>query len=67
MIEKGKFYYPFYSYIITWILEKCCCGFCFKRTHCYFNNCWKKRKFEYDRYEKAVDSLTEDIDILKYI
>ena len=62
MIEKGKFYYAYHSYIVTWVLKKFCCGYCCKRALC-----WRQRQFEYDRYEKAVDGLTEDIDILKYI
>ena len=62
MIEKGKFYYRYYEYITTWLLSTCCC--------CMFDRestWWRKRKFEYDRYEKAVDKLNQQIDIVKFV
>ena len=62
MAEKGKFYYRYSEYITTWLLSLCCC--------CMFDRestWWRKRKFEYDRYEKAVDKLNKQIDIVKFV
>ena len=62
VIEKGNFFYPYYSYMLTYILQVFCYGCVCKNTRC-----WKRRSFEYERYNKAAESLTEEIDILKYI
>ena len=62
MIEKGKFHYRYYEYITTWLLSICCCCKSARESR------WlRKRKFEYDRYEKAVDKLNGQIDIVKFV
>ena len=60
--ERGKLYYKFSEYHSTWFLDKCCC--CFLRRDSRF---WRSRIFKYKRYEKAIERLTEEIDILKHI
>ena len=62
MVEKGKFFYRFYEYISTWLLSICCCCFIDKKSLW-----WRKRKFEYDRYEKAVVMLNKEVDIVKFV
>ena len=62
VIERGKFYYKFHDYYCTWVLRTFCC--CFIRTKSLW---WRKRDFHYKRYEKAVERLNEEIDILKHV
>lgn len=62
VVERGKFYYRFSEYYCTWILQGCFC--------CFLNKdglWWKKRDFRYKRYEKAVERLNEEIDVLKHV
>ena len=60
--ERGKLYYTFFEYQLTWILDKCCCCF-IKRD----SRGWRSRIFKYTRYEKAIERLSEEIDICKHI
>ena len=62
MVEKGKFHYRYYEYITTWLLSICCCCKCARESRWF-----RKRKFESDRYEKAVDKLNQQIDIVKFV
>ena len=62
VVERGKFWYRFSEYYCTWILGSCFCC-CVKKNSLW----WKKRDFRYKRYEKAVENLTKEIDILKHI
>ena len=62
VIERGKFFYGFAEYYITWLLDKCCCC-CLNRQ----SRSWKEREFRYARYEAAVERLNEEIDILKHV
>ena len=62
------------------MLRSCCCC-CFKKDSknkknlCCFNKdsknkknlWWKNREFRFDRYEKAVKRLNEEIDVLNYV
>ena len=59
---RGKFYYSFSDYYFTWFIQSCCC--CCIRRDSLTN---KKRVFRYERYEKAVERMNEEIDILKHI
>ena len=60
--ERGKFNYRFSEYNCTWLLGLFCC--CFIRKESLW---WRKRDFRYKRYEKAVERLNEEIDILKHV
>ena len=62
VIERGKFYYSFNEYKFTWILKSFLC--CFVKKDGIW---WKNRIFKYNRYEKAVQRMDEEIDILKHI
>ena len=59
---RGKFYYYFTDYYWTWFILSCCCCCLNKNSLSY-----KKRVFRYERYEKAVERMNEEIDILKHI
>ena len=62
VVERGKFYYTFSEYWFTKFVNKMCC--------CCVNKDslrWKVRNFKFERYEKAVEKMNAEIDILKHI
>ena len=62
VIERGKFFYAFTEYQWTWIMKSFLC--CLVKKNGVW---WKNRIFKYTRYEKAVERMNEEIDILKHI
>ena len=62
LTERGIFRYSFANYYWTWFLISCCC--CFLRRQSIW---WQRKQFKYDRYNRAVERLNEDIDILKHL
>ena len=62
VVERGKFFYRFSEYYCTWMLQ--CCFCCFVKKESLW---WKNRDFRYKRYEKAVERLNEEIDVLKHV
>ena len=60
--ERGKFYYRYSEYILTWLAGCCCC--CFIKKDSIW---WKSKQFKYKRYEDAVEQLNNEIDILKHV
>ena len=63
VIERGKYYYGFIEYQVTWMLRSCCCCCCFNKKSLW----WKKREFNFTRYEEAVERLNKEIDVLNYV
>ena len=62
VVERGKFWYRYSEYFCTWFLR---CFICCAK--CKDSRWWKNRDFRYKRYEKAVENLKKEIDILKHI
>ena len=62
VIERGKFYYNYGEYIWTWFLASVCCCCINKKS-----KWWRVREFKYNRYQKAVEQLQEEIDIQKHV
>jgi len=59
--ERGKFSYSFSEFQCTWFLSKFCC--CLIKKESLW---WKRRSHHYERYEKACDRMSEEIDIRNY-
>ena len=62
VLSRGKFYYNFSEYTLTWLLQACCC--------CCINKeslAWRKRQHRYQNYVKAVEKLNDEVDILKHL
>ena len=59
--ERGKYFYHYSDYMLTWFLRSFCC--------CFFKNSpWFERKIEkLERHEQASEKLAEEIDIVKLL
>ena len=60
--ERGAFQYKFRTYNLFYFLKTFCCCLIKKESLWY-----KRNLFKYESYEKQVEMLNEEIDILKHL
>ena len=59
--ERGKYFYHYYEYLLTWSLRSFCCC-------CFKNSAWFDRKTKkLERHEAASEKLADEIDIVKLL
>lgn len=59
--ERGKYFYNYSEYLLSWIISSCCCCACMKTE-------WYHRRVKrYERHELARSKLAEEIDIIKLL
>ena len=56
--ERGKYFYNYSEYLLSWILSSCCCCACGK------TDWYHRRVKRYERHETAREKLAEEIDII---
>ena len=59
--ERGRYWYTYSEYFLTWFLNSLCCCFCRRSS-------WFQKRIErLERHEAASEKLADEIDIVKLL